>query len=110
MNKKISRTLLTEENFQEEVLEYPGPVLVEFRARWYGSCQIVDPIMIRLAAEYKGKIKFAILDVDRNRKIAEEYAVWKLPTLIFFKNGRVVDHVIGVCSEKIITTNLDLLL
>ena len=110
MNEKTTIRVLTEENFQKEVLDFPGPVLVEFRARWCGACQIVDPILNRLAAEYKGKIKFAMLDVENNQRIAKEYAVWVFPTLIFLSNGRVVGHVIGVSSEKDFKAKLQSLL
>ena len=110
MNKNTTYTVLTDANFQQEVLEYPGPVLVAFGADWCGTCRIIEPILERLEAVYKGRIKFGKLDVHHNERTAEAYAMAKLPTLIFFKDGQVMDHIIGVASEKVIAAKLRSLL
>jgi thioredoxin 1 len=110
MNDKTTYTNLTDENFQREVLECPGTVLVVFGADWSGACRIIDPVLERLEAEYRGRIGFGKLDIDSNKRTAKEYAISKLPTLIFFKNGHVIDHIAGVASEKDIASRLVTLL
>ncbi|MCE5271255.1 thioredoxin [bacterium] len=95
--KSVSTPIvLTEINFKKEVLESSGLVLVEFVARWSGSCTLFTSVMNQLKAEFEDQLKLGIVDVDENRNVAAEYAVQSLPTLIFFRQGTVVDHISGV--------------
>ncbi|HUU29013.1 MAG TPA: thioredoxin domain-containing protein [archaeon] len=110
MKKNSIYITLTDANFQREALENPQPVLVLFEADWSGSCHIISSIIESLAADFKGQIRFAKLDVDVNVRITKEYGIRTLPTLIFFKNGQVVDHIVGVISEKVLVAHLSALL
>jgi len=88
-------THLTQANFTEEVAGSDTPVLVDFWAEWCGPCRMVGPIVDQLAAEYAGKAKVTKLDVDSNQKTAMKYNVRSIPTILFFKDGKLVDQVVG---------------
>ena len=94
--------VLTDENFQKEVMENPEPVLVEIGAEWCGTCHIMAPIIEKLAVQYKGRIKIGKLNIDTNIRIAREYGINELPIMLFFKNGQVVGHVIGAVSKNVL--------
>ena len=91
---------LTDDNFQKEVLENRYPVLVEFGADWCGTCHIYAPMMKEFAVDFKGQIQIGRLNVDKNGLAASEYGIVEIPTLLFFKNGQVVDHIIGAVPKK----------
>lgn len=103
-------TILTQENFSKEVLESTQPVLVELNADWCGACHIIAPVLEKLAVEFNGQIKFGRLDVDANEQTARTYGLYELPTLLFFKNGRLVDSVIGVTARTTLQTRITKLL
>src|SRR3989338_5041222 len=90
---------LTDANFKKEVLESDLPVLVDFWASWCGPCKMIAPIIEELAKEYAHKIKIGKLDVDANAKTATNYGIMSIPTVIFFKSGKVTDQVVGVLSK-----------
>ena len=89
----------TNENFKTEALESAVPVLVDFYADWCGPCKMLAPVVEALAAEYEGKVKIGKLNVDQSPDIAEQYGVMSIPTLLFIKNGEVVNKTIGVVSK-----------
>ena len=105
-----SHMVLTEANFQKEVLANPEPVLVEFGADWCGACHMLAPILAQLQEEFNGQIKFARLDVDACAHVAMEYGIQDIPTLAFFKRGQPVDQISGVVPKQIIATKLRVLL
>jgi thioredoxin 1 len=86
---------VTEANFEQEVLNSKVPTVVDFWAVWCGPCKVIAPYMEEFASQYEGKVKIAKLDVDNNQNIAAKYGVRSIPTVIFFKNGKMVDQVIG---------------
>ena len=90
---------LSNENFEQEVLNSNIPVLVDFWATWCMPCQMLSPIISELAEEYKDKIKVCKLNVDDNPDLAEKYEVMSIPTLFFFKNGQVINSTVGVISK-----------
>ena len=104
------QTTLTEMNFQKEVLENPEPVLVEFGADWCGACHMLAPILAQLREEFNGQIKIARLDIDACNRVAAEYGIQDVPTLVFFKNGQVVDQISGVVPRQVIAAKLRVLL
>ncbi|OGU54643.1 MAG: thioredoxin [Ignavibacteria bacterium RBG_13_36_8] len=89
----------TDDNFDAEVLKSETPVVVDFWAAWCGPCRMIAPIMEELADEYKDKLKVGKLDVDENQLSAVNYGVRSIPTVLFFKNGKVQDTVIGAVPK-----------
>jgi len=102
--------VLNRENFDKEVLESDLPVVVDFWAEWCGPCRMIAPIIEELATEYKGQLKVAKLNVDENPDIASRYGIKGIPTLIFFKNGEVIERIIGVQPKETLKTKIDELL
>lgn len=97
---------LTDGNFSQEVLQDQGVVLVDFWAPWCGPCRMVGPIVEELAVEYEGKIKVGKVNTDENQKLASEYRVMSIPTLIVFKGGRPVDQVVGAMPKQALAKRL----
>lgn len=86
---------LTDENFKKEILDSDLPCLVDFWAEWCGPCRRVAPIVEEIAEEFKGKFKIGKLNVDDGSKTASTYGVMSIPTLMFFKDGQVVEQIVG---------------
>ncbi|MDA2932800.1 thioredoxin [Acidobacteria bacterium AH-259-D05] len=101
---------LTEVNFQTEVLEGTEPIVVDFWASWCGPCQMIAPVIEEVAVDFEGLAKVGKLETDDNTSIAKQYGIRSIPTLLFFKDGRVVDQVIGVASKKVIADKLEAML
>lgn len=99
--------LVTDANFQSEVLESDVPVLVDFYADWCGPCKMVGPVVEQMAGEYAGKAKIVKLDVDASPATAQNYRVMSIPTLLVFKGGQVVDTIVGAVPKATIAGKLD---
>ncbi len=89
----------TDSNFKKEVLESKEPVVVDFWANWCGPCKMIAPAVEELAKEYSGKVKIGKLDVDTNPQSAAAYGIMSIPSLIFFKHGKVTDQVTGALNK-----------
>jgi len=94
----MSLTHFTDSNFKHEVLESKLPVVVDFWTNWCGPCKMVAPIVEQLAKEFKDKVKIGKIDVDATPKTATTYGIMSIPTLMFFKGGKIMDQVVGVLS------------
>jgi thioredoxin 1 len=90
------------------VLQSDKPVLVDFWAEWCGPCRMIAPVIDELAAEYEGKAKIAKLNVDENQQVSMRYGIRSIPTLLIFKNGQVVDQIIGAVPKGVIENKLKL--
>ncbi len=96
----MSNTMaVTDANFATEIEGASGLSVVDFWAEWCGPCRMVGPIVDQLAAEYAGKVKVTKLDVDSSPKTAMKYGVRSIPTILFFKDGKKVDQVIGFAPK-----------
>lgn len=96
----MSTQHFADHNFKKEVLESNLPVLVDFWATWCGPCKAIAPLIDELAKEYAGKMKIGKVDVDTNSKIATEYGIMSIPTIIFFKNGKVMNQLVGGVNKS----------
>jgi thioredoxin 1 len=97
----------TDSNFKKEVLDSDLPVLVDFWAQWCGPCKMIAPHVEELAKEYAGKMKIGKLDVDANAKSASTYGVMSIPTLIFFKGGKVMAQVSGALNKSALKQKIE---
>lgn len=93
---------IDEQNFEEEVLASDGVVLVDFWAPWCGPCKMMGPVLEEVAKEFEGKIKVRKVNVDDNPNIAGKYEILSIPALKFFKNGEVIDEMIGLQPKEIL--------
>jgi len=98
---------LTDSNFDPEVIKSSTPVLVDFWAEWCGPCKMVAPILDELATEYNGKLKIGKVNIDEHQPLATQYGIRAIPTLLIFKQGQVVDQVVGLRSKKDFKSKLD---
>jgi len=87
-------------NFEEEVIKSPLPVLVDFWAEWCAPCHMVAPSVAELAEEYAGRLKVCKANVDEGQGIASRYGIRAIPTLMIFKDGQVVDQIVGVVPKQ----------
>ncbi|HHW04203.1 MAG TPA: thioredoxin [Thermoanaerobacterales bacterium] len=91
---------VTDENFEQEVLQAEGKVLVDMWAPWCGPCRMMGPVVEEIAAEYEGTLKVCKLDVDENPQTAARYGIMSIPTLLVFENGQVVNKLVGFRPKR----------
>lgn len=101
---------LTDANFKKEALEADKPVLVDLWAPWCGPCRMLGPVVEELAGEYEGKAVVAKLNTDENSETMAAYRVSAIPTLLYFKKGKLVDQTVGVKTKAEIKAKLDALI
>ena len=90
----------TDIDFQKEVLESKEPVVVDFWAPWCAPCRIVSPTIDELGKEYEGKVKVGKMNVDENPKVAGQYGIMSIPSIVFFKNGQPIKTMIGAQAKE----------
>lgn len=108
--KSAHVTTLSETNFQAEILSSPSLAMVDFWAVWCGPCKALAPTVDAVADSYAGRLKVGAVDVDAVPSLPQRYAIEGMPTLLFFKNGRVVDRILGLVSERELRQKIDGLL
>lgn len=96
--------------FNKEVLQSNQPVLVDFSATWCGPCQMMGPVMEKLATEFEGKAKVAKVDIDECSDLAMQYHIMSVPSMLFFKNGEIKEQVVGAVPAEHLSEKLNSLL
>ena len=100
----------TDANFEETALNSDKPVIIDFWAEWCGPCRMVAPIIEELAADYDGKAIIGKVDVDNNNEISAKYGIRNIPTILFLKNGEVMDKQVGAVQKAVLAEKLEKLL
>lgn len=106
----MSEMILTDQTWDNEVLNSDLPVIVDFWAEWCAPCSMIAPVVEQMSEEYEGKIKVGKLNVDENQVTAGKYQVMAIPTLLFFNGGKLVDRVAGVVPKKILVEKIEKIL
>ncbi len=100
---------ITDANFEELVVKSDKPVMIDFWAVWCGPCRMIAPIVEEMSGEYAGKAVIGKVDVDSNPGVAMKYGIRNIPTVLFVKNGEVVDKQVGAAPKQVFTKKLDAL-
>ncbi|MDD5688559.1 MAG: thioredoxin [Elusimicrobia bacterium] len=106
----MSETILSDANFDSEVLKATLPVLVDFWATWCGPCQMIAPVIEEIAKEFEGKLKVGKLNVDENQSTSAQFEVSAIPTLLIFKNGKVVKKIVGFSNKQKLVADINSIL
>lgn len=98
---------LTDDSFEQEVLQSKIPVLVDFWAEWCHPCKMVEPVVDEVAKEYAGKIKVGKVNVDENAKVPGMFGIMSIPTIMLFKDGKPLNTFVGVQPKDVFKSNID---
>jgi thioredoxin 1 len=98
---------LTEQNFAQEVLKSATPMLVDFWAEWCGPCKMIAPVLDELADEFVGRARVGKVNIDDNQALAAQYGIRAIPTLLIFKQGEVVEQLVGAKSKRDLKASLE---
>ncbi len=101
---------ITDANFEEVVIKADKPVVIDFWAEWCGPCRMIGPIIKELSEEYEGKAIIGKVDVDSNTEVAQKFLIRNIPTVLFVKNGEVVDKQVGAVPKNVLEGKLEALL
>ncbi len=101
---------ITDATFDEKVLKSDKPVVIDFWAEWCGPCRMVGPIIEELSVDYDGKAVMGKVDVDSNPNIAVRYGIRNIPTILFIKNGEIIDKQVGAVPKNVLASKLDAVL
>lgn len=98
---------VSDADFAQEIGQHEGLAIVDFWATWCGPCQIIAPVIEQMADEYEGRLKVAKLDVDANQRTAMQYGVRSIPTVLLFKDGKLVDSVVGAVPKALLVEKVE---
>jgi len=102
MNRQIPKT-----DFKKEVIESSTLALVQFKKEWNGASQIIEPVYNDLADSYNGVVNFFTVDVERENGLDQEYGVRDIPTILFFRKGKIIDHAVGLTPKNILISKIE---
>jgi thioredoxin 1 len=102
MNKQITKSHLMKEVINNMTLS-----LVQFKTDWSGACQIISPVYEELAKSYKGAANFFSIDVEEEKGVDKDFGVMEIPTILFFRNGQVIDHVVGLIPKNVLIMKIE---
>ena len=105
-----SATAVTAATFQEQVITSKKPVVVDFWAEWCGPCKFLNPTLDELATEYGERINFLKVNVDEEPSLSQQYGVMSIPTILFFRHGKIVDSTVGALAKDDLKPHLEKLL
>ena len=96
-----------QDDFEREVLKSQSPTVVDFYANWCGPCKAVGPVIDSLSQEYSGRVNFAKIDTDANQSLAARYDIESIPTVMIFREGRIVDRIVGAVPAQVYRNKID---
>lgn len=99
--------MISKKDFKKEIIDSMSLSLVQFKKEWNGACQIISPMYEELANSYLGQAKFYTVDVEKETGIDSEYGVMEIPTILFFKSGKIIDHVTGLTPKNIVISKIE---
>lgn len=97
----------TDTNFESTALENEGLTVIDFWAEWCGPCRMISPLIEELSVEYEGKALIGKVNVDQNQEISMKYGVRSIPTILFLKNGEIVDKQVGATSKQVLASKIE---
>jgi thioredoxin 1 len=103
----VTPVTITTSNFEHDVLQASGPVLIDFWAPWCGPCRLVGPVVEEIATQYAGRLTVGTLNVDEHPAVAQRYGITSIPALVFFHEGQVRDTVVGAMPTHVLTARVD---
>ncbi|MCL5058198.1 MAG: thioredoxin [Actinobacteria bacterium] len=98
---------IVESLFEQEVIKSDKPVLVDFWAPWCGPCRSLAPVIEEITKEFEGRVKVGKVNVDNNQELARKYGIMSIPTLVIFKNGQVVEQMVGFTQKSVLAKKLE---
>ena len=98
---------VSDTDFEAEVLKAQGPVVVDFWAEWCGPCKMIAPLLDEVAKELPDKVKIVKVNVDNEQQLAQQYGIYNIPTLLFFKGGAVREQVVGTAAKKVLVEKIN---
>jgi len=102
MNRQLNKI-----NFRKEVIESKAVTLVQFKKEWNGASQIIEPVYNELAKSYNGVVNFFTVDIEKENGLDKEYGVTDIPTILFFKKGKIIDHAVGLTPKNILISKIE---